>query len=188
MEQQGRLFEVCQSEFGVDAFDFIEKFMLSSWAEGFASEGELSEDELLARTKAWLSTVTVLPMVQSKATAELHWVGYMYRHWAYLGSACADIIRVAPVAKCCALFPKLHCGCPHSAIKQLYDTRGESVDLPTVVPQPLSCALLDRDIGVVDCWNIQQVRSGFLTAENAEPFSVERATQVCEFCEHRQGF
>ncbi|MCL1808953.1 MAG: hypothetical protein FWG42_04185 [Clostridiales bacterium] len=111
-ENQGDLFEESQYDFNCDAFDFVTKFMNSEIA------GSLDQDLSMCHTwgiKQIGETLISMVEIEKHSGEEyisrdcLHWVGYLYRYWAWwLGTSSRQIILDAPVALACAMYDGYH--------------------------------------------------------------------------------
>ena len=52
--------------------------------------------------------------------AELYWVGYIYRYWAYLlGTPSKEIIEITPAEQALRCYPAFHCMGNKEAIAQM---------------------------------------------------------------------
>lgn len=109
---QGIICEECQ-DLGVDAIDYITKFMLSSVAEdldnmksGVYSAGSAPLKRYILQH---IEPVTMYREDNHINENALHWVGYIYRYWAYLlGTASKDIIRTISVEQALQCYPAYH--------------------------------------------------------------------------------
>ena len=124
---QGIIFEECQYK-GLDAKDFITSFMQSSVAEqldnmepGIFSAGaaQISRYALGA-----MKPVKKLDEKNRAYDAELYWVGYIYRYWAYLlGTPSREIIAITPAEQALRCYPAFHCMGNKEAVAQMASLR-----------------------------------------------------------------
>ena len=106
---QAALFELCQNRLQCDAFDFVYKFMHSNIAADMdCGELEYYDVDPLELLNTLPITLLLQPMTGKKSTAALHWVGYFYRYWAWLGTPSKQIIQVVPVENAYAAYGSLH--------------------------------------------------------------------------------
>ena len=109
---QGIICEECQ-DLGVDAVDYVSKFMLSSVAEDFdkMKSGIYSAGPAPLKRYILQRIEPVSSYSEDKHVNEdaLHWVGYIYRYWSYLlGMASKDIVKLVPVEKALRCYPAYH--------------------------------------------------------------------------------
>jgi hypothetical protein len=106
---QGVLFEFCQYDLNCDAFDFVNKFMVSDIAadidKGNPAYYTADPFQMLYDIGKRLALIKANENYNADA---LHWIGYMYRYWAWLGTPSRNIIQIAPVEKAYATYPGLH--------------------------------------------------------------------------------
>ena len=95
---QAALFEFCQNKLNCDAFDFITNFMQGEVAADIDNNGPAYYDvnpfEFIDSVR---DKVPMRPISEKKYTEALHWIGYLYRYWAWLGLPSKDIIQAVPV-------------------------------------------------------------------------------------------
>ena len=107
--RQGTLFERCQYEFKCDAFDYVEKFMNSDIALNMDKN---DSDYYFKNTTDFIEAVRgKIPLVElkeEKYPEAFHWIGYVYRKWAYMGMTSKEIIRVFPVEAAYEAYNGLH--------------------------------------------------------------------------------
>jgi len=47
--------------------------------------------------KSLPTAMSLQPLMNEKSAEALHWIGYLYRYWALLGTPSKDIIQIVPV-------------------------------------------------------------------------------------------
>ena len=109
---QGKLFEEsqCYAYGAIDPYDFVEKFMNSEIAS------DMDDDVCYAHTWGLAQMMETLveeldfkPFDGNYLNYQaLHWVGYMYRYWAWLGKPSREIVKIAPVEKAYMLYAGYH--------------------------------------------------------------------------------
>jgi len=110
---QGIIFEECQA-LGVDAEDYITKFMHSPVAEQLdkMTSGVFSAGSAPLKRHILDQIGAVKPYSESKHINEdaLYWAGYIYRYWAnLLGVSSKELIKAAPIRKVLYCYPAYHC-------------------------------------------------------------------------------
>lgn len=120
---QGIIFEECQA-LGVDAVDYITKFMHSETAENLdvMKQGVFSAGSAQLKRYALEQIKPVKHFETASHVNEeaLYWVGYIYRYWSYLlGTHSRDIIRTVPVEKALLCYPAYHCMGNKEAISKM---------------------------------------------------------------------
>lgn len=106
---QAALFEFCQKEYQCDAFDFVTRFMLSTIANEIDNNGAAySKVNPFEFIDSLRDEVKMLPLSDKKNTEALHWIGSMYRYWAWLGTPSKEIIRIVPVDKAYSVYRSFH--------------------------------------------------------------------------------
>jgi hypothetical protein len=109
VDWQAELFESCQSDFGVDAFAFINAFMQSHIAQETDQKGVTAQLASSAQVVLCLYPDGTPPLDVTKNPEALYWIGYLYRSWAFMGTSSQDIIKIAPVEKAYILYKGYHC-------------------------------------------------------------------------------
>ena len=109
---QGIICEECQ-ELGVDAVDYITKFMLSNVAEDLdkMKSGVYSAGSAHLKRYILQQIEPVAPYSEDKHIREdaLHWVGYIFRYWSYLlNMSSKDIVQLVPVETALRCYPAYH--------------------------------------------------------------------------------
>ena len=120
---QGIIFEECQG-LGVDAVDFITKFMQSKTAEdldnmisGVYSAGSAPLKRYILHQVDPVKCFDENNYINENA---LYWIGYIYRYWAFLlGTPSKDIIRSFPIDKALLCYPAYHCMGNKEAISKM---------------------------------------------------------------------
>lgn len=106
---QAALFEFCQQEYKCDAFDFITKFMSSDFAADIDNNGSsyysLNSFDYINSIR---NKITIVPLSERKYTEALHWIGYLYRYWSWLGTPSNEIIQIVPVSKAYSVYRTFH--------------------------------------------------------------------------------
>lgn len=106
---QAEVFESSQFEYNWDAFDFITKFMNSDLAADMDKNTPayytLEPEQLLATLPDALNPN---PIIEKKSISALHWIGYLYRYWACMGTPSKDIIKLVPVREAYLDYVALH--------------------------------------------------------------------------------
>ena len=106
---QAALFELCQSEYNCDAFDFVTHFMQSDAAADIDQNVEAYYDvnpfEFIHKLSGKIPS---RPFMEKKNIAALHWIGYLYRYWACMGISSKDIIEAIPVTDAYEAYYSLH--------------------------------------------------------------------------------
>lgn len=106
---QAEVFESSQAEYNWDAFDFITGFMNSDLAADIDKNTPayytLEPEQLLAAIPDVLKPE---PMTDKKSMSALHWIGYLYRYWACMGTPSKDIIKLVPVHEAYLDYAALH--------------------------------------------------------------------------------
>jgi len=120
---QGIIFEECQY-LGVDAIDYITKFMHSSAAEELdkMQSGVYSAGSAPLKQYILKQIEPVEPYNEKKHINEdaLNWLGYIYRYWVnLLGVSSKELIDNIPVDSALAFYPAYHCIGNKEAISHL---------------------------------------------------------------------
>ena len=120
---QGIIFEECQ-ELGVDAIDYLTKFMHSSAAEELdrMKPGVFSAGSAPLKRYILRMIEPVKPYSENSHISEdaLHWVGYIYRYWSYLlGTPSREIVQTVPVETAIRCYPAYHCMGNSEAISRM---------------------------------------------------------------------
>jgi len=106
---QAALFAFCQKDYQYDAFDFITKFMKSDIAASIDTNGaEYSSMKPSEFIESLRGKLTALPLSERRSVEALHWVGYIYRYWAWLGTPSKEIINVVPVEDAYSVYYSFH--------------------------------------------------------------------------------
>lgn len=117
---QATMFEFCQYKLNCDAFDFVNKFMYSEIASDMDNGDILYADsDPLQLLETIPEVFPLVPMSEKKSIDALHWIGYLYRYWAWLGVPSKDIIQTLPVEKAYAAYNGLHTLSIREAIRLL---------------------------------------------------------------------
>jgi len=120
---QGIIFEECQG-LGVDACDYITKFMQSKAAEEIDAmkPGVFSAGSAPLKRYILSQIEPVMKFSESRHIDEeaLYWVGYIFRYWAFLlGMPSRAIIHAVPVEKALHCYPAYHCMGNKEAISRM---------------------------------------------------------------------
>ena len=131
---QGIIFEECQ-HLGVDAVDYITKFMHSSVAEDLDNmkSGVYSAGSAPLKRYILRQIEPVEPYDESRHINEdaLHWVGYIYRYWVnLLGTPSREIIGIVPVEKALNCYPAYHSMGNREAISHMRRQFSQIFDCP----------------------------------------------------------
>ena len=123
---QGRIFEL--SLFNEESSPvFIRRFMNSDAAErmdrGFFLNTSQSELQVIDEINEQYGPSS---FGQEKYTKdELYWIGYTYRHWAYVYKvSSAQIYRIAPASEMRQVYPVYHSLDPADAAERIMEAKG----------------------------------------------------------------
>jgi len=120
-ENQGALFRDCQWDFDVDAFDFIEKFMIGSVAESMDREISVYHNNGTKQIgEAVLREAAVNPFQGDPVNPDLlYWAVYVYRYWVWwLGEGSRAVYAQAEIERMSRSYG-LHVLSPERAISEL---------------------------------------------------------------------
>jgi len=124
---QAIIFEECQ-DLGVDAIDYITKFMHSRAAEELDKMKSGVFSAGAAPLKRYiLSMIEPVKQYDKERHVDedaLHWVGYVYRYWSYLlGTPSDEIVQTVPVDIALRYYPSYHCMGNIEAISKMIRNR-----------------------------------------------------------------
>jgi hypothetical protein len=130
-EIQGRLFEKSLSFFSGSSPIFIRRFMLSETAsyldQGTYLLGCSTDEDVFLDLKREYGKSSY---GKERYTAEeLHWIGYLYRYWAYTQeTASRKIFRLCPGKDMVSYYFPLHTQDPKASLDSILEAKGISAE------------------------------------------------------------
>jgi hypothetical protein len=122
-EEQASLFEASLTHFRGSSPVFIRLFMNSKLTQSFDDRSFLSECSGLSYSELGLPSANGAQRGngQSHYSAnQLHWLGYLYRYWAYTRSLTSvQVYRLCPASKLVPFYEPLHTQDPEGAIQTI---------------------------------------------------------------------
>jgi hypothetical protein len=120
-EEQAALFEASLEYFQGSSPVFVRLFMNSELACSFDDRSFLSGYSGLTYSEVGLPFSNGAPRGNGKtrySPNQMHWLGYIYRYWAYIRSLTSvQVYRLYPASKLVQLYEPLHTQDPEGAIQ-----------------------------------------------------------------------